>query len=288
MRLISQLRSPPSALAVLALLVLGVNLVGYSVANPYALTGEVPPDQETYPPVIAISSPVNNTAYNTSRVLLTFNVTAPQSRTASDSVVLDVNYEVDWKKEPINVLNGGQEQASFNFQFSNVPEGQHSIVIKAVGSGLYKQDDVSYKVFFIRSTATIYFTIDRSAPTVFVLPPENVSSNSTVPLNFTVNEAYSKIAYSLNGQQNVSVSGNSTIPYLPTGQYNVTFYVWDVAGNLGNSETAIFTVALAPLTQSKPFPIVPIAVASTVSIAVIVAAGLLVYHKRRRGSVKKP
>ena len=81
MRLISQLRSPSSALAVLVLLVLGVNLVGCSGANPYAITGEVPPDQETYPPVIAISSPVNNTAYNTSRVPLTFNVTAPQSRT---------------------------------------------------------------------------------------------------------------------------------------------------------------------------------------------------------------
>ena len=72
-----------SALAVLALLVVGVNLVGYSAANPYVITGEVPPDQETYPPVITITSPVNNTAYTTSRLSLTFNVTAPQSRTAS-------------------------------------------------------------------------------------------------------------------------------------------------------------------------------------------------------------
>ena len=65
-----------SALAVLALLIAGANLVGYSAANPYVITGEVPPDQETYPPVITVTSPVNNTAYNTSRVFLTFNVTA--------------------------------------------------------------------------------------------------------------------------------------------------------------------------------------------------------------------
>ena len=284
MRLISQLRSPLSALAILALLVLVVNLVGYSGANPYTYTGEVPPDQETYPPVITISSPVNNTAYNTSRLPLTFNVTAPQSKTASSSMVIKVTYEVDWKKEAINVLNGGQEQASFNLWLSNVPEGQHTIVIKAVGSGLYKQDEVSYKGFLIRSTATIYFKIDRTAPTVLVLPPENVSSTSAIPLNLTVNEACSKIAYSLNGQQNATVNGNSTIPHLPAAQYNVTFYVWDVAGNIGNSETANFTVTLAPLTQSKPesFPTVPVAVAS-ISVAVVaVGAGLLVYHKKHK------
>ena len=53
-----------------------------------------------------------------------------------------VTYKADWYKEAINVLNGGgQQQASFSLQFSNVPEGQHTIVIKAVGNGLYKQDD---------------------------------------------------------------------------------------------------------------------------------------------------
>jgi hypothetical protein len=283
-RLISQLRSPPSALAVLALLVLGVNLVGYGAANPYVITGEVPPDQETYPPVITVTSPVNNTAYNTSLLSLKFNVTALQSRTAWESVTLmGVTYKADWYKEAIDVLNGGgQQQASFSLQFSNVSEGQHSIMIKAVGYGLYKQEDWwSLKEFRISSTAIISFTVDRTAPTVLALPPDNDSEASTVPLNLTVNEAYSKIAYSLNRQQNVTVSGNSTIPNLPAGQYNVTFYVWDVAGNIGNSETANFTVALAPLIQSKPFPTVPVAVAS-ISFVVVAVAGLLVYHKKSK------
>ena len=106
-----------------------------------------------------------------------------------------------------------------------------------------------YKEFRISATATVSFTIDCTAPTVLVLPPENVSSTSAIPLNLTVNEAYSKIAYSLNGQQNVTVSGNSTIPHLPVGQYNVTFYVWDIAGNIGTSETANFTVAEIPQTE---------------------------------------
>jgi hypothetical protein len=245
----------------------------------------VPPDQETYPPVITVTSPVNNTAYNTSLVFLTFNVTALQSRTAWEPVtLLGVTYKADWYKETIDVLNGGgQQQASFSLQFSNVPEGQHSIVIKAVGNGLYKQKEWwSLKEFRISAIATVSFTIDRTAPTILVLPPENVSSTSEIPLNLTVNEAYSKIAYSLNGQQNVTVSGNSTIPPLPAGQYNVTFYVWDTAGNIGTSETVHFTVnsQAPPNQQTEPFPIVTVAAVSIVGIA-IAGAGLLVYFRRR-------
>lgn len=82
--------------AILSLLI-GASF-GLSAGNPYRLAGVVPPDQETYPPIITITSPVNNTAYNTSRVPLTFNVTAPQSRTASYVTVDRVTYEIDCEK----------------------------------------------------------------------------------------------------------------------------------------------------------------------------------------------
>lgn len=272
-------------LAVLALLVVGANFVGYSAANPYVITGEVPPDQETYPPVITVTSPVNNTAYNTSRLSLTFNVTASQSRTAWEPVTLiSVTYKADWYKEAITVLNGGgQQQASFSPQFSNVPEGQHSIVIKAVGNGLYKQKDGwSLKEFRISATATVSFTIDCTAPTVLVLPPENVSSTSAIPLNLTVNEAHSKIVYSLNGQQNVTVTGNSTIPHLPSGMYNLTFYVWDIAGNIGTSETANFSVAEIPQTAGTADDSLLLPTAAALSTVVVV--GVVLLFKRRHNA----
>jgi hypothetical protein len=275
-------------LAILALLTVGAYFVGYSVANPYSFTGEVPPDQETYPPVITIASPRNNTAYNTSRVPLTFNVTAPQSKTASSSTVHRVTYEADWQNEAIDLLQSSQEQPSFNLQLSNIPEGQHSITIKADGNGIYmNEEELSYKTFFISSTATISFTIDCTAPTVSVLPPENVSSTSPIPLNVTVNEAYSKIAYSLNGQQNVTVGGNLTIPHLPAGQYNVTFYVWDIAGNIGTSETANFTVAEIPQTTGPPGGSLLLPVAAILSTVVII--GIVLLFRRRiahQGSIK--
>jgi len=277
-----QRRSPLFVLAVLALLVLGANLVGYGVANPYSFAGVVPPDQDTYPPAITITSPSNNTSYNASRVPLTFNVTAPQSRTASYVTVDRVTYKADWYEEAINVLNGGgQQQPSFNLWLSNVSEGQHTIVITARGMGqITNEKELSYKWFFISSTATISFTVDRMAPTVLVLPPENVSSTSAVPLNFAVNEVYSKIAYSLNGQENVTVTGNSTITHLASGYYNVTFYVWDVAGNVGSSETVNFSVAETPNTTEEVNASLLLPAAAVTSIVVVVGIGLLL-NKRR-------
>jgi hypothetical protein len=269
----------------LALLIAGANLVGYSAANPYSFTGVVPPDQETYPPVITITSPVNNTVYNTSRVPLTFNVTAPQSRTASYVTVDRVTYEVDWRKEPISVLNGPEQQPSFNLWLSNVPEGQHTIVITARGMGqITDEKELSYKWFFISSSATICFTIDRTPPTVSFLPAENVSSTSSVPLNLTINESYSKITYSLNSQQNVTASGNSTIPNLPAGQYNVTFYVWDIAGNIGTSETANFTVTEIPQTERTADSSILLPAAAALSTVVFIG---IVWLFKRRSSVSR-
>ena len=281
MRLTRQ-RSSLSILAALALLVVSANLVGYSAANPYRLAGIVPPDPETYPPVITISSPHNNTACNTSRVPLTFNVTAPQSRTASYVTVDRVTYEDDWRKEPISVLNGGgQQQASFHLWLSNVPEGQHTIVITARGMGqITNEKELSYKWFFISSSAAICFTIDRTPPTVSLLHPENVSSTSAVPLNLTVNEACSKITYSLNGKQNVTAAGNSTLPHLAAGHYNVTYYVWDVAGNVGASETVIFSVAETPNATKEVYDSLLLPAAAVASMIVVTGVGLLLYKRR--------
>ena len=144
------------------------------------------------------------------------------------------------------------------------------------------EKELSYKWFFISASATICFTLDLTPPTVSFLPPENVSSTSVIPLKLTVNEVYSKIAYSLNGQQNVTVTGNSTIPHLPCGMHNLTFYVWDSAGNIGISETSNFSVAEIPQTAGRAddFLLLPTAVAlSTVIVGIV-----LLFKWRRNAS----
>jgi hypothetical protein len=92
-------------------------------------------------------------------------------------------------------------------------------------------------------------------------------------LNFSINEPVSQITYSLDGQENVTIAGNTTLADLSAGTHNVTVYAWDTAGNVGASETVTFTVT--------PFPTAPAAAASVASIAAV-TAGLLVYFKKRK------
>jgi hypothetical protein len=121
---------------------------------------------------------------------------------------------------------------------------------------------------------TITFTIDTVAPNVTVLSSEsNVYKTSSVPLNFTVDEPFSKIEYSLDGQDNVTINGNTTLTELPNGDHNVTVYATDKAGNIGASETVYFSVDV-------PFPTIMV-VASVTSVAVAGVA-LLVYFKKRK------
>lgn len=110
-----------------------------------------------------------------------------------------------------------------------------------------------------------------------------MTSASEVPLNFTVNETNSQISYALNGQENVTITGNSTLHGLSTGLYNLTVFVWDVAGNVGSSETVTFNIAGKPEPTGKlePFPTVPVAATSVASVAVV-AAGLIFYYKKRK------
>ena len=103
---------------------------------------------------------------------------------------------------------------------------------------------------------------------------------SSVPLNFTVDELNSQIKYSLDGQENVSISGNMTLTNLSYGEHNLAVFAMDEAGNTGASETIYFTISREP--EPEPFPVVPVVAAVSVVTVVLAVAGVLVYHKKRR------
>jgi hypothetical protein len=267
-------------LALLFSVATGAQFVNLAKANPYSITGEVPPDSETFPPAISISTPKNNTAYATNRLPLVFNVTAPQSKTASETSILRVTYQADWMDKTVN-FNIGQQQASLSLQFSNIPEGTHRIIIQAFGGGLYVDvEGLSYKEFRISSSSELRFSIDTIPPTITIREMLNTTSEQGYPLDFMVNETISTVSYVLDNNQNVSISGNTTLHDLPVGEHNLTVYAWDLAGNVGASETTLFTVQVPEPILSEPFPTVPVAAVSAVTIALVVA-GLVVYLKRR-------
>jgi len=100
-------------------------------------------------------------------------------------------------------------------------------------------------------------------------------------LNLMVSESASLITYSLDGQDNVTVFGNTTLHGLPEGAHNVTVYAWDAVGNIGATETITFSVAK----KSEPFPTTWL-IASGASAAVI-GVGLIVHFRKRNNERSK-
>jgi hypothetical protein len=95
---------------------------------------------------------------------------------------------------------------------------------------------------------TAAVNIDFSLPNIIILQPENKTyDTSYVPLTFTVNKTVSWMAYSLDGQTNVTIAGNTTLS-VPDGTHYVVVYVKDNVGNVVASDRVYFTVdSEAPL-----------------------------------------
>jgi len=90
-----------------------------------------------------------------------------------------------------------------------------------------------------------------------------------------VNKSVVWLGYSLDGQENVTITGNSTITGLTSGLHNITVYAKDTLENTGASETISFTVA------EEPFPVATVAAVSVATV-IVVGAGLLVYFEKRK------
>jgi hypothetical protein len=121
--------------------------------------------------------------------------------------------------------------------------------------------------------ATASFSIP---PQITVLSPETKTYNvSDVPLDFTVNETFSKIEYSLDAQSNVTISGNVILTGLSNGYHNVTVYATDEFGSTGVSKITRFTVEVP-----EHFPTT--LVIASVTILAVVGIGLFVYFKKRK------
>jgi parallel beta-helix repeat protein len=114
-------------------------------------------------------------------------------------------------------------------------------------------------------------------PSISVLSPQNIIFSTTdVPINFIVNLPTSWMGYSLDGQHNVTIAGNTTIAGLSNGLHTLTVYANDTAGNVGASETMLFTVP-------EPFPTTFIP-ATCGALAAVIGIGLFLYfNKRDRG-----
>jgi len=113
-----------------------------------------------------------------------------------------------------------------------------------------------------------------SPPSVRLISPENTTyTSANVTLEFTISKQTSWMGYSLDGQETVTITGNTTLSGLSSGLHNVTFHAKDPFENIVTYETIWFSVA-------EPFP-TTLVVAASVAIVAVVGAVLLVYFKKR-------
>jgi N-acetylneuraminic acid mutarotase len=121
----------------------------------------------------------------------------------------------------------------------------------------------------------------RSIPIIEVVSPlsDGVYNSSCVDLVFVVDRPVGLLYYCVDGGANVTVAGNTTLLGLSGGVYNVTVFGEDVFGNVGVSETVVFTV----VSQPDFILTVPVVVALCVVSVLVV---MVVLFLRRRSSVK--
>jgi hypothetical protein len=236
-------------------------------------------------------SPLNRT-YNSQFLTLDLTFGAAMGIRYSLYYYLDGVYQ---EAIPYTIMNPSEThvvyQATASAKLPVLSLGSHSLTIFFICGGLLRP--------LPSNNETVYFNIDLNAPnnppsprTVDATPPiisdislDNKTCASTdVPLNFTVSENASRIAYSLDGQQNVTIVGNATLNGLMVGAHNVTVYCWDEVGNVGASKTVSFYVAdtASEAPEQPEFFLTALVVAASLAVAAVFAATVLVYWKKRK------
>ena len=133
-----------------------------------------------------------------------------------------------------NVSIGESRTANWTLIFT--AEGIFGIDVNASGYNQNTGDPVERHGY-----ATVTVT-DTTPPTISILSPQNTTYFTTnVPLTFTVNETTNWTGYSLDGQANVTITGNTTLTGLPNGVHLLRVYANDTCGNIGLDHT-YFTV----------------------------------------------
>jgi hypothetical protein len=159
-----------------------------------------------------------------------------------------------------------------------MPTARSHLAIAVVNDLLYAIGGRPYGIALPLNTNEQYtpFGYGNIKPVISVVSPENKMYNqSSVPLTFTVDKPVSWMQYSLDGQDNVTVTESTTLTDLPNGLHNITIYAKYTEGSIGASENIAFTI-------NKPEPFPTTLVAASIAAVAVVGVGLLVYFKKRK------
>ncbi|MCW4003275.1 MAG: hypothetical protein NWE95_05100 [Candidatus Bathyarchaeota archaeon] len=244
----------------------------FILASPLTITS---PANTTYSSGLVTLNITVKTMLNpsTSNITMTYSINGKTNTTINTQTTFvpiwaEITYANGTKTQGISIQSYYLISAIANLP--ELSEGSHNITVYAK----YDFSADSRQIGF--DEKTVYFTVnDGKPPTISNLSLESKTySQNALPLNFTIDQPTSWIGYSLDGKENVTITGNTTLTGIANGQHSLTVYANDTAGNMGVSQTVNFTVAL-PLDLSY-------AVAGTTIIAVAVSVILLLRIKVRK------
>jgi hypothetical protein len=285
------------SLAFLLLAIVNIPAIEFAVGNPttYSYVGPSMPD--TSLPKLEVALPENNTIYNVTDISYSLTIEKPSSWFDYDNYngqIFSVVYYLDnspkvtiAEKEfdSVESLNS-QDPITLQGALTGLSEGDHIFQVFVYGVCYYQDPNQPQGVpsnYYLDNNCTAYFTVDTTPPSVSILSPQDANYNSTeISLNYYVSEPTSRIGYSIDGASNITITGNSTLTGLLVGEHNLTVYTWDVAGNIGTSQTIKFAVAHQ---ETEPFPTTLVITASGASLAAI-GIGLLVYWKNHKRQIE--
>ncbi len=170
----------------------------------------------------------------------------------------------------------------------NLSEGNHTVTISVTATVIYRPPGTEwwwYSTYQTASSVTLNFTVDITPPRISVLSPQNSTYGATdAALSLSVNEPTSWMGYILDGRDNVTLVGNTTLTHLVEGTHSLRIYGNDTAGNMGASEKVSFAVTLP--SSGKDGDLNPQSYAylgvAAVAFAIVSVAVIVLLRKRSR------
>ena len=157
-----------------------------------------------------------------------------------------------------------------------LPEGRHKITVY-LGEAIFTDETHLLWCGGYHRVDSLYFVVGGLSIIKVESPKNATYQTANIPLNFNA-EHVSQVTYSIDGQDNVTVSGNTTLSGLPNGSHNISFYAVDAGGYWTASQTVSYEIA--------NFQLVPIALAVS---AIVASAGIsLLYFKRHKRKPESP
>jgi len=176
------------------------------------------------------------------RGLITINYTQSISPNAYPIANYTIDL-VDLDKNFVQKIADNDLKLSYVWNSSEAPDGKYFIRVRACDNLTQCSYGYSENI-----------TIDNTKPFVEIISPQNTTyTTNTITLSFNATDAnLNRVWYSLNDGTNITITG-STILILDNGNYKLTLYADDKAGN-ENSSTVYFKVSVAPAPAPAPAP----------------------------------